>query len=126
MNTALIILAMVAGVFILVVPLLSLLLFACAAVWRLLPLPQRAHEASFVIAAVLLITPVPLGLGVGGWLVPISVRYFDHSATRLQAASLVRDPALLVLAAITALIAYFMTHTVLPKKEIAGEPQHEP
>jgi hypothetical protein len=66
-------------VLVVVLAALVLVTLAFGWVWRLLPLGQRLREVTFVQACGLVLTPVPVGVGVGAMIYPLAVLYKDRA-----------------------------------------------
>ncbi|MCV2357329.1 hypothetical protein LNV09_24580 [Paucibacter sp. B2R-40] len=95
--------------------LLAMTLVALAFLWRFLPISQRASEVSFMVFAALLVTPVPVGLGVGAMVYPVAVLYQDIGQLKWHFEWYANAPELLLPSlAITIAFAYIASHRLLP------------
>jgi cytochrome b subunit of formate dehydrogenase len=100
-----------------VVAILFVVLAVGAALWRFIPMPQRIREATFSAAAVFLLTPVPVHLGVGGMIYPVVVLYGDWKQFQWHLLNWYFPSPWLVLPSFlaTGCLAYFIIHRLFPK-----------
>src|SRR5689334_19095640 len=91
--------------------LILLVLAVLAVPWRYLPLSQRTSEVTFTALSVLLLTPVPIGVGVGAMYYPVAMLYVSPGILRWHFDWYARSPEAVVPSLVlTAAIAYFVSH----------------
>jgi hypothetical protein len=101
--------------------LCAALLFAIelagAFVWRFLPLSKGMSSITFTILSAALLTPVPVGVGVGAMVYPIFVLYTDVAQLKWYLRWYADEPIFVATSLlITCAFAYVASYKLLPNR----------
>ena len=110
--------ALLAAVVVAVLLVLLAVLLVVGALWRFLPLSPRWSGPSFIVLATCLLTPVPVGVGVGAMVYPVVVLYQDLVQLEWHFFNWYLKTPLLVVPSILATVAmaYFVAYRVFPNR----------